>query len=161
MIFLDLDGVMADLEGHYLHNFGHTMDKAPSRREMWANVHNYHEFFYNMPPVKGAIDFYGKIRHLRPVVLTSCPASRYGVVANEKKRWVQELLDAEMLVIPCCGSETKQWFIQNKGDILIDDYGQNCREWEAAGGIAIKHEGEDFDTTYRAVIRATGGSEAV
>jgi hypothetical protein len=29
--------------------------------------------------------------------------------------------------------------IGGKPNVLIDDYDKNCREWESAGGIAVRH----------------------
>lgn len=157
-VFLDLDGVMADLEGDYLRRFGHTMDAAPSRKQMWANINGIEDYFYHLPPMQGAQDFYAKLKEWNPIILTSCPSSRYHEVARQKIAWVRLHLDPDVLVIPAYGSESKQWFAQKSGDILIDDYGKNCREWTAAGGIAIQHRGSDFKRTwnnFREVIRAS------
>lgn len=154
-VFLDLDGVMADLEGFYLSNFGHKMDDCPNRGLMWQNIHRSGKFFADLPVMKGAKEFLVKLHALRSYydrlsILTSCPKSRYEQVAGQKRRWVNQHLGS-LFVIPCRDSETKPLFLQQPGDILIDDWGKNCRAWEAAGGVAIKHEGEDFERTYETV----------
>ena len=159
-VFLDLDGVMADLEEFYLSNFGHKMDDCPNRGLMWQNIHTSGKFFADLPVMSGAQEFLRKLLNLssyydRLSILTSCPKSKYEEVATQKRQWVNQHL-GPLFVIPCRDSETKPLFLQRAGDILIDDWGKNCQAWEAAGGIAIKHEGEDFDTTYDGV-RATLG----
>ena len=149
-LFLDLDGVMTDLEGDYLRRFGHAMDEAESKAKMWSSIYSIEDYFYHLPPLDGALDFYKKIKGIHfPIILTACPTSRYHEVADQKKRWVKKYLGTTALVLPAHGSESKKAYIQDDGDILIDDYGKNCREWEENGGIAVQHRGTDFDRTYR------------
>lgn len=146
-VFLDLDGVMADMEGHYLRSFGHKMDEAPSRDEMWANINGADEFFYNCPAFPGAVDFFKKLRgHYDVAILTAASIPWNPTIATQKVRWVKRHLSPVVMVIPTAESAHKKYFAQNWRDTLIDDYGQNCREWGEAGGVAIKHEGNYSET---------------
>ncbi len=154
-LFLDLDGVMADLEGDYLNRFGHPMDEAESKAKMWSSINGIEDYFYHLPMMAGALEFYRDIKRYDPIILTSCPTSRYAEVATQKMRWVRKNLDPDVLVITVDGSDRKQYFVQHKGDILIDDYGKNCREWEGAGGYAIKHEGDNFVRTLSTLMQYT------
>lgn len=150
-LFLDLDGVMVDLEGDYLRRFGHKMDDAESKAKMWSAIYGIDDFFYHLPPLKGAIDFYRTItenHNFNPIILTACPSSAYHSVAKQKMRWVRKYLSHDVMVLPVYESASKPAFMQDEGDILIDDYGRNCRAWEEAGGIAIQHKGTDFDSTF-------------
>lgn len=155
MIYLDLDGVMADLEGHYLDRFGHKMSEAPSRNQMWRNIEGQEDFWATIPPVKGAPDFYDWLidkadkYHKEVVILTAAPPNeKYHSVATHKIQWVRRHLSTEQLTIPAYGSESKAMWAR-KPDILIDDWKENIAAWEAKGGYAVKHEGEDFESTKR------------
>lgn len=153
-LFLDLDGVMADLEGDYLNRFGHPMDEAESKAKMWSSINGIEDYFYHLPMMAGALEFYRDIKRYDPIILTSCPTSRYAEVATQKMRWVRKNLDPDVLVITVDGSDRKQYFVQHKGDILVDDYGKNCREWASAGGTAIQHRGTNFVLTLKLVTAA-------
>ncbi len=139
-IFLDLDGVMADFDKTFPEKFllSHIgMDK----KKMWEHIHSVPDFFVNLPLMPGAMWLYDTIsyRFGQPFILTACPASRYHDVAKQKRQWVRNHLGSA-IVLPSYGSEGKPAFMHNPGDILIDDWGKNCDAWEAAGGVAIKHE---------------------
>lgn len=160
-IFLDLDGVMADLEGHYVGCFGHKMDEAPSRSQMWKNIHNHKNFWATIPVMEGGHIFLKDlIRMVHPIILTAAPPTeRYHTIAEHKKQWVHDNLGDNLFVIPTYGSESKPLFLQQHGDILIDDWGKNCRAWEAVGGIAIQHSGIDFDATYQKLLEALDAAD--
>lgn len=156
-LFVDMDGVLTDMEGYYLKLFGHKMDDAPSTQAMWDNMNSVEEFVYNLPPIPGAIEFFVALdRDVFDVyILTSASMSRNPTIAAQKVRWIKEHLDKDVLIIPVAESSHKRYFAQRPDDILIDDWGQNCREWEQAGGIAIKHEGTDYETTYARLLQCT------
>lgn len=163
-IFLDLDGVMADLEGHYLSTFGHTMKDAPSRNQMWRNIDQHEGFWLDIPVMKGGKEFYtwllAQCYHhgAELAILTAAPDNEkhYGI-ARHKKQWVKQHL-GDVMVLPSYGSERKAAFLQNPGDILIDDWHKNIKAWKEEGGIGIKHIGDDFVSTRVAVTNAIGFS---
>lgn len=140
MYFFDIDGFMSDLEPHYLNLYGHKMNDAPSKKEMWRNIHSNPTFFLDMPLMEGAKDFYNDYKWLYPVFLTACPHDNFLVVAKQKRQWVRNNLSKTAVVIPSLGSENKPAYLNAPGDILIDDWRKNIEAWEAAGGIGIKHE---------------------
>lgn len=145
--FWDLDGFMFDFDGHFLNEFGVTSDSFENnKKEMWRLIKSHGTFFLDLPLMPGAMEFYNKYKHLNPMFLTSCPDSiDYETVAMQKRRAVYRHFGQHNLVLPVKGSETKPLFMHRPGDVLIDDWGKNTRAWEAAGGIAIKHE--DFHQT--------------
>lgn len=61
-------------------------------------------------------------------------------VAEQKKRWIQNHIDANVMVIAVREGADKAAMVQNKGDILVDDWRKNCDAWEAVGGLAVKYE---------------------
>lgn len=69
MIFLDLDGVMADFDAHFPATFG--LDhRSLADEAMWAQINAHPSVFRDLPPMPGALDFYREIEPLGPVILT-------------------------------------------------------------------------------------------
>jgi 5'(3')-deoxyribonucleotidase len=144
-IFLDLDGVMADFEGHFQSYFG-TRHDSFSDFEMWRKIESYKTFFLDLPVMDGALEFFDSIKHLNPIILTACPKTSYNVSAIQKKQWVKMNLSKDILILPVLGGKNKALFMQNQGDILIDDFKKNCDSWTNYGGNAILHS-NFVDTT--------------
>lgn len=148
-IYLDLDGVMANLEAGLDDLFGPDRDrKEPITNVGWKKILAEDGFFLKLPAMKGAYEFFNSIDSPTLSILTACPHTRYEDIAKQKVAWVRKHLSEDVVVLPVHMSDAKPLFMNKPGDILIDDYGKNCRAWEEAGGVAIKHEGIDFDTTY-------------
>lgn len=143
-VFVDMDGVLADFEGGYAKLFGHAAANAESKKQMWKHIHSLPAFFEDLEVVSGAVDFMDWLHYRAEdevMILTACPASEYESVAKQKRSWVRKHL-GHTVVLPCYESKSKPLFMQKPKDILIDDYGVNCQAWEAAGGRAIKFEGD-------------------
>lgn len=149
MIFLDLDGVLADFDGHFMPTFGcdHLTMEA---REMWEHIDDHGNYFRELPPCTGAIEFYREVEGLWPVILTALPRTGFESVARQKREWVREHLGNGVIVLPV-QSGTKPLFMQHPGDILIDDWVKNTTAWELAGGRAILHR--TFPDTREALRR--------
>ena len=150
-LYLDLDGFMFDFEGHFRDSFGLECKHCEDDR-IWALIEGVDRFFENMPLLPGAKEFYRKVENLRPLFLTTCPRTNYAHVAGQKIRAIRKHLSKVAHILPVMGSHHKPLFMRKPGGILIDDWGKNCREWTAAGGVAIKFEG-DFDDTYNQLVR--------
>lgn len=144
-VFVDMDGVLADYDRGFSERFG-MGPRTLSKKEMWEKIYSVSEFFYDLPVMRRIEDLMyvlhdmrgeGKIGNI--FILTACPSSAYHEVAAQKKRWIREHIGGHV-VLPSYRSESKPAYIQNEGDILIDDWGVNCTAWEEAGGTAIKFE---------------------
>jgi 5'-nucleotidase len=106
---------------------------------MWPIINGHTDFFRDLPPCQGALEFFKDVRHLNPTILTACPKVNYPHVAALKREWVQRHLGHDVTVLPVMGGRHKPLFMHAKGDILIDDHRRNTGAWEAAGGHAILH----------------------
>lgn len=137
-LYLDLDGVMADFDTHHQANFG-WVPSHDLTDEQWQAIHDQPSFFLDMPMCEGAHGLFQALWDYRPIILTACPKTNYQHVARQKRQWVKNHLGSAITVLPVIGGHNKPMFMHAKGDILIDDYGKNCRAWEAEGGRAIKH----------------------
>ena len=141
-----MDGVLADFDGFFLSSFG-IATKDVTKKEMWKAIHGHDEFFYNLPMMEGAKDLW----HLSSghqltcawpevIILTSAGSSNYMHVAQQKRRWIQKHISPRATVIAVREGADKAAMVQNKGDILVDDWRKNCDAWEAVGGLAVKYE---------------------
>lgn len=152
-LYLDLDGVMADFDGAFPAVFG--LDhRNLADAEMWGLINAHMTFFRDLPPMKGALDFFRSIEHLNPIILTACPRTNYADVAAQKRAWVREHLSEHVQVLPVLGGHNKPLFMHAPGDVLIDDYRKNTEAWAAAGGVAILHRA--FDDTRASLQSALG-----
>ncbi len=141
---LDMDGVLADFDARFEQVAGRSPHGMTSK-QVCKVIADTPGFFRQMPVLPGAKDAVRALAPLNPVVLTSCPASCYAAAAADKQAWVREHF-GELPVLPVYGAKHKHLYLQHPGAVLVDDWGSNCDDWEAAGGIAIKHT--DWATTF-------------
>lgn len=146
-IYLDLDGVMADFDGHFPALFG-TDHRVIPEEEMWRTINAYPAYFRGMPIFAGAKAFFHSISWMNPIILTACPWSNYQDVARQKRGWVREHLSSTCQILPVMGGRNKPLFMHSPGDILIDDYKRNIAAWEDEGGVGLLHS-QDFEATYQ------------
>ncbi len=150
VIFLDLDGVIADFDTHL-----HAQGKVDgSGKTKWNELD--HEWFSTIPVYEGARDFYFKLKDMAAVKFLTAPTMSTGSISG-KADWIQNsflpkrgkwaLMD--FIIAP---SKDKQ-FLAGPTRILVDDRIKNIQEWEEAGGIGVHHQG-DFAATLAAVKKA-------
>jgi len=137
-LFLDADNFLFDFSGGFVRRFGFKEDGL-EKKEMWRLIYSVPDFFSTLEFMPGAEEFYWSVSHKKPIILTAVPVSNVEMATRQKRELVRKRLGHRVLMIPAAGVP-KSTFMFNKGDILADDYGKNCIEWEAAGGVAIKHE---------------------
>jgi 5'(3')-deoxyribonucleotidase len=124
-IYFDMDGVLADFNAE-----PNAVDRFAVERD----------FFKNLEP---RLEWLNKAdKHIRygfdVMVITASPHER---ADNEKRQWLQRWLPElplEKVFICRIGENKADHVPQVENAILYDDYGKNCKEWENAGGIAIK-----------------------
>ena len=138
-IYLDLDGVMADFDTHFIEYF----DAKPNDFEdgqMWKMINGYDQFYANLPMMKDAKKLFDFLNERFDVsILTACPRSNYKNAAMQKRQWVRKHLSKDVVIIPMMGGVNKAMFMHEPGDILIDDMEKNCNAWKEQGGVAIQH----------------------
>jgi 5'(3')-deoxyribonucleotidase len=161
MIFLDMDGVLADFDKALAdrgivndHSFLH---KHPSEwtehdKALDAQVvacMNEPGWFYNLDTMPGASDLWHWATVLgtaAPYVLTARPKEEKIAerVTNEKRNWIRERFPLEESNFICCVRSQKSHFAVTWGrdmvehkNILVDDLPANIAEWQKAGGIGI------------------------
>ena len=144
--FIDLDGVLADFDGHFEAIFGvRPIADIYSPRGMFDKIKERKTFFSDMPIIPGAYDFWDWLERedFNPVVLTGYPKNNPGA-SDHKKLWVRNHLGAHVPVI-CCLSEDKRLHGRPQ-DVLVDDRLKYSQLWVNMGGVFVHHRG-DYEIT--------------
>lgn len=128
MIYFDIDGVLAKFL------FGTSQESI------------YREGYFNSLPVQENMLEVAKILANESYII-SAYLEDHPTIIREKKNWLKtyipEIPEDRWIFVPC--GTNKSIYMREKGDILIDDLGKNCKMWENAGGKAIKVSKDEFD----------------
>lgn len=149
-INIDLDGVLADFDGHYKTVTGVSFKSIKDARERWELLIGKEDDFYlNMPVANGGLELLWEIERLcerkqiEIGVLSALPSIIPFPTAKEQKlQWVKDKLGFSGYTMDFVefakSSRSKQRFAQ-PGHILIDDNPRNVAQWMYRGGIAVRH----------------------
>ncbi len=136
MIYLDMDGVIADFDGYFEHLFGVLPRQIPAT-ERWKKVNSTPNYWADLPKIPEADTLINYLNKYGFTILTGVPVSGCEKAKNEKRIWLKNRYGIETDVI-CCFSRDKAKYCR-LGDILIDDWSPNIERWIKAGGIGILH----------------------
>lgn len=143
-IFVDLDGVVADLDKHVLELTGKTFPQlrkddndgfqnfVDSEREQGNSV------FGDLDLMPDAQELWDYIVKYKPSILTATGVPEVEATA-EKIRWVMENLSGYDKIYTVKKSILKAEYAQ-PNHILIDDRAKSINPWRKAGGIGIEHK---------------------
>ena len=145
-IFVDMDGVLADLFNHVaqLHDVEHYNQMTNDQWEVFFKNTDAHDLFANLPvfPTANALleltQRYGGYNILSSPLNYDKQSSIKG-----KREWLQKhiTVPAKKIIF-----EHEKYLyaksVDGQPNILIDDYGVNIKKWNAAGGIAIKYQAD-------------------
>ena len=146
-IFVDMDGVLADLFNHVgeIHDVEHYNQMTDQQWEtFFKNTDAYH-LFRDLPVfptanrllrmVKGMVGGY---------TIMSSPLNfdKEGSIRG-KREWLSKNIIVAPDAIIFEKDKQKYAIANGKPNILIDDYGVNIKKWRAAGGIGIKYQSDE------------------
>lgn len=143
-IFVDLDGVMADLDGHVLELTGKTFPQL-RKNDKDDGFQNFVDseraagqtIFDNLEPHDDAHQLWDYIVKYKPSILTATGVPEVPATA-EKIRWVYDNLSGFDNIITVKKSVLKAEYAA-PNHILIDDREKSIKPWREAGGIGILH----------------------
>jgi len=150
MIWLDMDGVVADFDEGYFRHFGVRPTRWPEPETVdWKLVHSIPDFYSKLPLMPGAHDLFRYVDELGfgAGFLTGVPRS-ISSCEPQKRAYIEYHFGPDVLVQGCPARE--KWHFGEPGDVLVDDYTRYRVEWEVMGGIFIHH------TSAAASIREIG-----
>ena len=111
---------------------------APLTAQKWEPITNYKMFWPTLPWTKDGQKLWFFIRKFNPHILSAyTPYDKNSI--KGKQLWIQrnlKLTDASRIHL-VRRAEKK---IYANGNVLIDDYGRNVKEWKSNKGIPVKHK---------------------
>ena len=146
-IYFDMDGVLADFERGVRELCGMEAPPHGGPKElddkMWEGIREVEHFYDKLELMPGAEKMFNEIRKKygdKVEILTGVPKPKRNIptAGDDKKEWVKRLLGKDV-VVNVVLREDKQKYCKDDDCILIDDLDKNIREWEAMGGIGIRH----------------------
>ena len=150
ILYLDLDGVLADFDSHAEKLVLASGKRVTNEKEWWNILKADQNFFYNLKPMSYAMAILKAAHAVTPNVqiLTALPAKHTFPNAEEdKRRWVEKYLGKSMKVNFGPYSKDK-WKHAKPGDILVDDRLSNIQEWKnLAKCPAILHIHHNYKDT--------------
>jgi 5'(3')-deoxyribonucleotidase len=153
IINVDMDGVTADFNSHYLRITGKPFSNQEKAQVRWDRLRGKEIGFYRgISPFWGAYSFIVDLKEQFPdchVRLLSAKPSllEFPTIEAEKKEWSERILGPDLELVMAQSSATKYQFA-NPGDLLIDDNPLNIQQWNAAKGIGILHTTFENDLEY-------------
>jgi hypothetical protein len=142
ILYIDLDGVLADLEKKSKALFGDDWKKEMEKPN-WGDFQLHPRLFLDLDMMPDAWMLLNFAFDLRPVVvpkvLTALPKrGHFEFAAADKREWVTKTIGHTLPVLFGPYAEDKQYHCQ-PGDILIDDNELNVEQWRNRGGDAVLH----------------------
>lgn len=136
MIYLDMDGVIADFDCFFKCSFG-VLPSQVSSEERWQRVVEHPNYWADLPKKNDADKLVNYLREYGFTILTGVPVIGGKKAEVEKKIWLKKHYGMDKDIICCLGREKSKFC--RTGDILIDDWAPNIERWIQAGGIGILH----------------------
>lgn len=153
-VFVDLDDVVADFSTGFCRKF-RKHHVVSGRSGMWSLIDTDPTFYETLPSTFGADKLIGAISKIPNHAFLS--SSRTQGIAGQKERWLHTRSpEARFIgVLPDEDGTFDKSAWATRGAVLVDDYGHNIRQWEAAGGIGVHHH-SCYATAHRllAILRA-------
>jgi 5'(3')-deoxyribonucleotidase len=146
-IYCDMDGVLVDIIGGIAklynikdlsnRNFDSYVDPLKPRIDK-----EHPNLFAELPWMKDGKMLWNYIAKFEPNILSAHTNTWQPNSKKDKMRWIEKNLRPLPTLSHILVRRDKQKFAKVGGvpNILIDDWSKNIKEWEAAGGIGIKHK---------------------
>ena len=150
MIFLDMDGVLADFDRGVKELCGleplsqNLKHRDPKQDDlMWEKIRETDHFYDRLDLLPGAKELFGRIYGKygdQCEILTGIPRKERGIVTAEedKRNWTRRML-SDTVKVNAVGRKYKQNYCTGPESVLIDDREKTIREWRALGGTGILH----------------------
>lgn len=149
IVYFDMDGVLADFDGHFTYLTGRKWDHNAqwTKEEKWEMISKHPYFFRDLPWMKGALAMVQFVYHCTPFSdyvpgIMSAASSHIEESAEQKRIWLGRelpILNGLPNIHIVAHREEKAAFAR-PGAILVDDHKLNIEDWNAAGGIGIFYE---------------------
>lgn len=136
-IYLDCDGVLADFDKGAEQVLGappRIFEKRHGLGEFWKRLARAPDFFDSLEPLPDAMELYGAVRRLSPIILTGLPRGNWA--EPQKRRWAERHFPGVEVITTSAALKREHC---QPGDVLVDDRDKFRHLWEQAGGVFIHH----------------------
>ena len=157
-IYVDMDGVLADFFGEWAKLMNvkdfREIPKQHDISDALQKIRDTEDFWLNLPLTGNAKNLLGLIKQVKgSYKILSSPLADDPRSEPHKREWIKNNLGffpPEDVII---SHNKPKYATQADGtpNILIDDYGKNIADWEAAGGIGFKHKDHKFERTVKSI----------
>ena len=149
-LYLDMDGVLCDFYGklRQLKNGTTREDKVTGLAN--SSGKDVFDFFSNLEPLPGGIEILNFCKN-NNIEFTICSAPLRGPYAEASRQAKRDWLDKYNPGTSnnAIFTSAKYKYAKNGDDVnvLVDDFGKYLTAWDAAGGVAVKHEDSNTQHT--------------
>lgn len=136
-LYLDCDGVLADFDRGASELLGmppRAFEKKYGIGHFWAAIARHQDFYGTLPLMPDAMELFGAVRHLLPIILTGLPRGNWA--APQKIRWAAKHFPGTQILTVMAVDKHNHALA---GDILVDDQLKHAHLWEEAGGLFVHH----------------------
>lgn len=153
MIYVDIDGVLADFYGGVRKLTGKEFSK-----ESYSEIEKVDQFFYNLdilPEAKRymcSLVFNTNVQILGAIPL---PTGKLISAQRDKVEWIHTNISPSLQVNIVQDWSFKKYFCSGDHDILIDDSERNVKDWTDSGGYSILHK--DWPSTWKQLKEKING----
>ena len=145
VVYVDMDGVVADFGGALLERFGITFDTAP-KGKVWGKIMRYNDnvedWFYSLPLMSDAEALWAFVtEHFEQVEILTASGTSPRDAPGQKRAWIGEKFGYDVKVNVVGSASEKAAFVVGHAvpPILIDDRNRSIGPFVKAGGIGILH----------------------
>lgn len=140
MIYVDMDGVVADFEAAVKDKLGINMT---DRKQLWKKIKHYNDtvngWFYSLPMMSDANQLWDFVTsNFSNVEILTASGSTPKDAAGQKRAWIGDHFGYDINVHVVGAASEKAAFAHDKA-LLIDDRGKAIDPFAAAGGLTILH----------------------
>ena len=153
-IYVDMDGVLADFFGEWarLMKVDHftKIDKEHEIRDALQRIRDTDDFWLRLPVLPQAKELLTLIKNIKGEYnICSTPLQDDPNSEKHKRTWLEKNLSFFPPKNIYITNDKSQYATNSDGipNILIDDFGKNVSQWEAAGGIGFKYKDHKLERT--------------
>ena len=154
-IYVDMDGVLVDFFGAWakLMQKDH-FTKIDDVKGALQKIRDTDDFWLNLPKTSNADQLLNIIKQIKGnYTILSSPLADDPKSEPHKREWIKNNLTNFPPKDVIITHDKAKYATQKDGtpNILIDDYGVNIKNWQAAGGVGFKHKDHKFERTAKAI----------
>src|SRR6056300_457262 len=150
-IYVDMDGVLADFFGDWAKLMGKDhWTKIDDIMPALQKIRDTENFWLDLPLTVNAKNLLMLIKDVKGEYnILSSPLPDDPNSEPHKREWIKKNLNFFPPKDIIITHDKAKYATTEDGtpNILIDDYGKNIQQWEAAGGVGFKHKDHKFERT--------------